>query len=48
MELKWKKLNERAKAPVKGHLGDAGIDFLHSKTLHFSQEAKSAFEQVLP
>jgi dUTP pyrophosphatase len=26
MELKWKKLDERAKAPAKGHPGDAGID----------------------
>lgn len=28
MELRWKKLDERAKAPIKGHPGDAGIDFL--------------------
>jgi dUTP pyrophosphatase len=27
MELKWKKVDEGAKAPTKGHPGDAGIDF---------------------
>lgn len=27
MQLKWKKLDDRAKAPSKGHPGDAGVDF---------------------
>ena len=36
MELKWKKLDERAKAPAKGHPGDAGIDFFALDTIIFS------------
>ncbi len=35
MELKWKKLDERAKAPSKGHPGDAGIDFFALETVRF-------------
>lgn len=35
MELKWKKLDERAKAPTKGHPGDAGIDFYALETVVF-------------
>lgn len=35
MELKWKKLDERAKAPAKGHPGDAGIDFYALETVRF-------------
>ncbi|MCC7469756.1 MAG: dUTP diphosphatase [Bacteroidetes bacterium] len=35
MELKWKKLDERAKAPTKGHPGDAGIDFFALETVIF-------------
>lgn len=35
MELKWKKLDERAKAPAKGHAGDAGIDFFALETVVF-------------
>lgn len=36
MELKWKKLDERAKAPAKGHAGDAGIDFFALETVVFA------------
>lgn len=36
MELKWKKLEKGAKAPVKGHPGDAGIDFFALETVVFS------------
>ncbi len=35
MELKWKRLDERAKEPVKGHVGDAGIDFFALETVVF-------------
>ncbi len=35
MELKWKKLDTRAKAPSKGHPGDAGIDFYALETVVF-------------
>lgn len=36
MELKWKRLDDRAKAPSKGHPGDAGIDFFALDTVIFS------------
>lgn len=35
MELKVKKLVDDAKLPVKGHLGDAGIDFFSIEEVHF-------------
>lgn len=35
MELKWKKLDEKAKKPTKGHPGDAGIDFFSLEKIIF-------------
>jgi dUTP pyrophosphatase len=36
MELKWKKLDDRARQPSKGHPGDAGIDFFSLQKVIFS------------
>lgn len=35
MELKWKKMEEGAKGPAKGHPGDAGMDFFALETVRF-------------
>lgn len=36
MELQWKRLDARAKAPAKGHAGDAGIDFFALEKVVFT------------
>lgn len=36
MELKWKRLDDRAKALMKGHPGDAGIDFFALEKVVFA------------
>ncbi len=42
MELKWKKLDERAKEPAKGHPGDAGIDFFALETAVFAPQSQAS------
>ncbi len=40
MKLKWKKLDERAKGPTRGHPGDAGVDFFALETVIFAPQSQ--------